>query len=400
MGGDGSGFGQDAAVGPLPAMSFGGRLHGTLADPVAQLVALVLLVSLVFAAFPSFDVWATGLFAEHHLGFTARSLGAFTILAHMGSIAVAGVLLTVLGAIVWKLLRPERPTRLSPNAIAFLLVSLVLVACLTPVVQLAAAPKRLPPTSVDVFGGTTAFVSLWQPGGGCSTDCAAFSAAASWAVWLVGLAVLVPVARRASALAALATLAIILSLNAIVRGEDYVSGVALSAATTLLMMAIAYRLTLERPMRWFRDGRLEADLTRLGLALRDALRDADWEAVALKAQSPWLDRRARLSPLKTPTFALCVLPGLWFLWLAVTGDLTPLPWVFLIYNSGVWALWFFIASLTVTPARHIFGWAELISVRRMLGIAGLAYTVLHLADYVWLDRFSLGFIVKIGRAHV
>ena len=84
----------------------------------------------------------------------------------------------------------------------------------------------------------------------------------------------------------------------------------------------------------------------------------------------------------------------WLLWLAVTGELTPLPWVFLIYNTGIWALWFFLATLAVTPARHIFGRADLIALRRMLGIAGLAYTLLHLADYAWLDRFSLGFIVN------
>jgi sulfoxide reductase heme-binding subunit YedZ len=81
-------------------------------------------------------------------------------------------------------------------------------------------------------------------------------------------------------------------------------------------------------------------------------------------------------------------------WLTLIGELTPLPWVFLIYNTGIWALWLFLASLTVTPARHIFGWPELIAVRRMLGVGGLFYTVLHLADYLWLDRFSAGFIVN------
>ena len=35
-----------------------------------------------------------------------------------------------------------------------------------------------------------------------------------------------------------------------------------------------------------------------------------------------------------------------------------------------------LASLAVTPARHIFGWADLIAIRRLLGIGGLALTAL------------------------
>src|SRR5207247_8307085 len=94
-----------------------------------------------------------------------------------------------------------------------------------PVVLLAAAPKRLPPTYVDLFGGTTPFVALWQPEGGCSTDCAAFSAATSWAVWLVGLAIVASRRRRSALLQGLAALAVLLALNVVARGEDYLSGV-------------------------------------------------------------------------------------------------------------------------------------------------------------------------------
>ena len=144
------------------------------------------------------------------------------------------------------------------------------------------------------------------------------------------------------------------------------------------------------------EGRIEADLTRLGRAIRRILAEADWHAVSRNAQSPWLNRRAELSPLKATAFVLTVMPGAWLAWLAITGGLTPLPWVFLIYTTGIWALWLFLASLAVTPVRQIFGWSELVAVRPHVSTSAesLAYTVLHILDYVWLDRFSLGFIIN------
>jgi sulfoxide reductase heme-binding subunit YedZ len=117
-------------------------------------------------------------------------------------------------------------------------------------------------------------------------------------------------------------------------------------------------------------------------------------SLSRRLQSPWLDRRGRFSPLKAMTLALALVPALWFLYLTAADELTPLPFVFLIYNTGVWALWMLLASLAVTPARHIFGLGELIAVRRMLGVSGLAYTLLHLYVYVRLDRNDVAYMAN------
>ena len=103
---------------------------------------------------------------------------------------------------------------------------------------------------------------------------------------------------------------------------------------------------------------------------------------------PLHDRLGRFSPLKAAVFALLFVPGLWFLGLALTGGLTPQPFGFIIYNSGVWAMWLLLLSLAVTPARHILRWPELIAVRRMIGLAGLGYTLFHVVIYFSLDRTS------------
>jgi sulfoxide reductase heme-binding subunit YedZ len=103
---------------------------------------------------------------------------------------------------------------------------------------------------------------------------------------------------------------------------------------------------------------------------------------------PLYDRLGRFSPLKATVFILLFVPGLWFLALAMTDGLTPQPFGFIIYNSGVWAMWLLLLSLAVTPARHILRWPELIAVRRMTGLAGLGYTLFHVVIYFTLDRTS------------
>jgi methionine sulfoxide reductase heme-binding subunit len=136
----------------------------------------------------------------------------------------------------------------------------------------------------------------------------------------------------------------------------------------------------------------QAKASRFGAGLK--LRKARLTSSARRLLSPVLDRRGRFSVLKGTTFALVVAPLLWIAYLMATGGLTPLPWVFSIYYTGIWALWFLLASLAVTPVRTIFGWGEFIAVRRTLGVAGLGYTVLHIFVYVGLDRFDGGFIVN------
>jgi sulfoxide reductase heme-binding subunit YedZ len=62
--------------------------------------------------------------------------------------------------------------------------------------------------------------------------------------------------------------------------------------------------------------------------------------------------------------------------------------------TGVWAIWFLLLSLAVSPARSIFGLPKLIQVRRMLGLTAAAYTVAHLIFYVAMEGFNLPFVAS------
>ncbi|WP_252725088.1 hypothetical protein, partial [Acinetobacter baumannii] len=67
---------------------------------------------------------------------------------------------------------------------------------------------------------------------------------------------------------------------------------------------------------------------------------------------------------------------------ALTGTLGSKPVTEAIHQSGDWTVRLLLVSLAVTPFRYALDWPKLILVRRMVGVAALAYVVIHLGLYV------------------
>jgi sulfoxide reductase heme-binding subunit YedZ len=111
---------------------------------------------------------------------------------------------------------------------------------------------------------------------------------------------------------------------------------------------------------------------------------------------PWQDRQRRFSSLKAAAFALCLAPALLLGYELRVGEFGIYPlWLGgLTYWSGVWATAVLLAALAVTPAIRIFGWKRWIDVRRMIGVAALAYTIFHIIVYFALRFFNLSLIAK------
>jgi methionine sulfoxide reductase heme-binding subunit len=119
-------------------------------------------------------------------------------------------------------------------------------------------------------------------------------------------------------------------------------------------------------------------------------------AATLKLIWPWQDRQRRFSALKASTFALLFAPAILLAYQLASGDFGIYPmWLGgLTYWSGVWATAVLLAALAVTPALKIFGWKSLIAVRRMFGVAALAYTIAHILVYFALRFWSFAVIAK------
>ena len=128
---------------------------------------------------------------------------------------------------------------------------------------------------------------------------------------------------------------------------------------------------------------------------------------------PWLDRAGRLSWLKLVTFVCLFVPGLWVALQLSMGWLAPKPITEAIHQIGFWAIRLMLLSLLVTPLRSLGSWPKLIAIRRMLGLAVLAYGLIHFGLYIVdqhgdiphvtseiLLRFylTIGFIALLGLA--
>src|SRR5262245_9706872 len=70
----------------------------------------------------------------------------------------------------------------------------------------------------------------------------------------------------------------------------------------------------------------------------------------------------------------------------------------LTYWSGVWATVVLLAALAVTPALTVLRWPALVDVRRMIGVAALAYTIVHLIIYFALRSWNFWAIANEGIA--
>jgi sulfoxide reductase heme-binding subunit YedZ len=109
----------------------------------------------------------------------------------------------------------------------------------------------------------------------------------------------------------------------------------------------------------------------------------------MRLQSPLRDRRGRISPLKASAFALIVIvPTFAILWPVVNDTAGGLPEILVVYTTGIWAAWLFVASLCITPARRIFRLTQLIAIRRMLGVSAVIYTILHCIVFLYLIRLD------------
>jgi methionine sulfoxide reductase heme-binding subunit len=110
---------------------------------------------------------------------------------------------------------------------------------------------------------------------------------------------------------------------------------------------------------------------------------------------PWQDRNRRFSWLKASAFALVLLPAIRTAWLIGLGEYGTVAAIMLnglTYWSGVWATVVLLAALAVTPAATILRWPALADVRRMVGVAGLVYSVAHMIIYFAFRNWDWAFI--------
>jgi sulfoxide reductase heme-binding subunit YedZ len=122
---------------------------------------------------------------------------------------------------------------------------------------------------------------------------------------------------------------------------------------------------------------------------------------------PWRDRAGRFSPLRLSILIGLATPGLVLLWLLVSNQLGAEPWKQATRQAGSHAVHILLLSLLVTPLRFIADWPKAATLRRMVGLAALAYGLAHLTLYAghlaWnlpelVSEIALRFYLTLGFA--
>jgi methionine sulfoxide reductase heme-binding subunit len=107
---------------------------------------------------------------------------------------------------------------------------------------------------------------------------------------------------------------------------------------------------------------------------------------------PWQDGKRGFSWLKASALALMFVPAIWLVHQVWTEQFGPVPLGGMTYWSGLWATALLLLALAITPAIAIFGWRQLIIVRRMIGVTALAYAVAHIIIYFALRFWNFASI--------
>ena len=91
--------------------------------------------------------------------------------------------------------------------------------------------------------------------------------------------------------------------------------------------------------------------------------------------------------IRPAVFILLLLPAIYYAWGVWQDALGANPLEAVIRGLGDWGLRILLLTLLISPLRRLMNWAQLLRLRRMLGLYAYFYVVLHLLGYLWFDQF-------------
>jgi lipid A 4'-phosphatase len=227
-------------------------------------LALVLVVGLLFGIYPELDLKLAALFYDSATRSFPLKLNTLAMIARDGAMWISwGLALPAIGALVIKLVRPDRPLLMSGRAIVFLLATLILSAGVLTNLTFKSYWGRPRPVVVTQFNGTEQFVPWWDPRGDCGRNCSFFSGEGATAFWTYAPAALVPPVWRPLAYAAATLFGVMTSVLRMAFGGHFFTDVAAAGLVTFLVIWLAYGAIYRWRRTRLSDARIDAALTRL-----------------------------------------------------------------------------------------------------------------------------------------
>jgi sulfoxide reductase heme-binding subunit YedZ len=112
------------------------------------------------------------------------------------------------------------------------------------------------------------------------------------------------------------------------------------------------------------------------------------------SRMPWRDRQGAFSPFKASVLLALLLPALWLGWQSANGMLGGRPLTEAIHQTGLWGVRILLMSLLISPLRQLLRQPRAMLVRRMVGVAAMAYILAHFVLYAADLGFDLGKLVS------
>ena len=108
-----------------------------------------------------------------------------------------------------------------------------------------------------------------------------------------------------------------------------------------------------------------------------------------------MNRERQITAIKAGLFAAALAPFTALAFAGFTGRLGANPVEAITHTTGEWTLRLLLATLAITPLRHLTGWVWLTRLRRMVGLFAFFYLALHFSTYAVLDAsLDLAYVVE------
>jgi lipid A 4'-phosphatase len=230
---------------------------------VVTAVAVGIIVGVLFATFPQWDLQIAGWFWDPvHEQFPLSRMRLLNLFRKIGGWTTWLLVLLPFIALIAKFIFPSARMLIRPSVALYLICSFALGPGLVTNGLLKPVWSRPRPVLVEQFAGAQHFQPWWRPGGDCPRNCSFVSGEASQAFWLLAPASVAPAPIRPVALVIATLAASALSGMRVVYGRHFLTDVVFAAVLTILINALCYAIFFR-----MRDIDLEKRIERLAALL-------------------------------------------------------------------------------------------------------------------------------------
>jgi membrane-associated PAP2 superfamily phosphatase len=229
-------------------------------------IALGIVLAVLFAAFPLWDLEVAQLFFDPERAKFPLSIDyQWNLVRRIANWVPFLLLAPPAFVLLRKLIFPDQKMLLAPSVVLYLLGSFLLGPGVTSNLLLKENWGRPRPNSVQQFAGTADFQPWWRPSGACKRNCSFVSGEASQAFWTVAPATLAPPQVRPFALGGAVVFGTAVGSLRVVFGRHFVSDIVFAGLVTIAIVFALYRLLLD-PIRR-NDARLERGVEWVSIEL-------------------------------------------------------------------------------------------------------------------------------------